>query len=230
MRGGVGLAVAASIEAMPGGFLDEAGTGQAPRSLASAASLWMRSGLSPTTSSSSAAQSSPTPNRLVNAGAARSVRVARMRSRTACAACARTVPASGRTASSCTCTTWSASARRRCASSRPAMILEDELGVPPSRRTVAFDDQIRLEQLDVSLQVPAGPAPVPAESVETVGGLLEHLRQVRSALADVERQVAQDIQSIEVVLPSRAAVPRGAYFDLGDISIDPCAGSMRRRS
>lgn len=85
-------------------------------------------------------------------------------------------------------------------------ILEDELGVPPSRRTVAFYDQIRLEQLDVSMQVPAGPAPGPAESVdtmETVADLLEHLRQVRSALADIERQVAQDIQSIEVVLPSR---------------------------
>jgi DNA-binding SARP family transcriptional activator len=84
-------------------------------------------------------------------------------------------------------------------------ILEDELGVLPSRQTVALCDQIRLEQLDVSMQVPAGPAPVPAESaenMETVADLLGRLRQVRSTLADIDRQMAQDIQSIEVVLSS----------------------------
>jgi len=82
-------------------------------------------------------------------------------------------------------------------------VLNDELGVPPSRRTIALYDQIRLEMPDVSPDAAPRPAAVPVENVETaeaVADLLEHLRQVRTALADIERRVTQDIQSIKAAL------------------------------
>lgn len=82
-------------------------------------------------------------------------------------------------------------------------VLADELGVRPSRRTVALYDQIRLDRLDGTTQIPARPAAESAEGVEvsrTVADVLEHLRHVRNALAHIERQVAEDVQSIEVML------------------------------
>jgi DNA-binding SARP family transcriptional activator len=82
-------------------------------------------------------------------------------------------------------------------------ILKEELGVRPSRRTVVLYDQIRLEQPDGDGSAPRASDPPPAASaseVETVTDLLAHLRQLRSALADIERQVSRDIQSIECVL------------------------------
>ena len=58
---GVGLAVAAAVEAMPVVMPEDAGIGQAPQSLAKAASERIRSGLSPKTISISAAVSAPMP-------------------------------------------------------------------------------------------------------------------------------------------------------------------------
>ena len=60
---GVGLAVSAAVEAVPVVVMPEdAGIGQAPQSLAKAASDWIRWGLSPKTISISAAVSAPMPN------------------------------------------------------------------------------------------------------------------------------------------------------------------------
>ena len=62
IEGGVGVAVAASIEAVPPVVIpDEAGIGHAPQSFAKAASERIRSGLSPKTINSSAAVWAPTP-------------------------------------------------------------------------------------------------------------------------------------------------------------------------
>jgi hypothetical protein len=77
-------------------------------------------------------------------------------------------------------------------------ILQEELDVQPSQRTVVLYDQIRLEQPD------GVPSVLPGS--ETVADLLARLRQLRSALADIERQVSRDIQSIECVLSRPARV------------------------
>ena len=57
----VGVAVAASVEAVADRLPLEASSGQTPQSLAKAASLQIRSGLSPIAVSSVAAVSGPTP-------------------------------------------------------------------------------------------------------------------------------------------------------------------------
>ena len=62
IEGGVGLSVAAPIEAVPASVIpDEAGMGQAPQSFAKAASERIRSGLSPNRINISAAVWAPTP-------------------------------------------------------------------------------------------------------------------------------------------------------------------------
>ena len=92
-------------------------------------------------------------------------------------------------------------------------ILADELGVRPSRRTVALYDQIRLEQLAPGSPVSAAGSAAPgngAEPPRSVAELLEHLRRVRRALADIERQVDRDVRSIEGMLaePTRSGGAR----------------------
>ena len=61
VEGGVGLPVAAAVEPVSGGLAEEAGIGATPHSLAKAASVRTRSGLSPATMSISAAVSGPIP-------------------------------------------------------------------------------------------------------------------------------------------------------------------------
>jgi DNA-binding SARP family transcriptional activator len=77
--------------------------------------------------------------------------------------------------------------------------LDEELGVRPTRRTVALYEQIRADQLD-------GPAlPVDVHRTpETVTWpllkILGHLKQLQGVLADVHRQVQQDIREVELTL------------------------------
>ena len=78
--------------------------------------------------------------------------------------------------------------------------LDDELGVAPGRRTLALQQQIRVDQLNPSTSAPAAdvkhlhvsPSPWPL--------VLSRLRQLQAILADVQREIGQDIQALELVM------------------------------
>ncbi|HYO90651.1 MAG TPA: bacterial transcriptional activator domain-containing protein, partial [Pyrinomonadaceae bacterium] len=80
--------------------------------------------------------------------------------------------------------------------------LKEELGVRPAKRTVLLYEQISADHLDEALQPTAenGFAAAPATMLPEVLG---RLRQLQEALADMQRQVRQSIQSTELALKSR---------------------------
>ena len=78
--------------------------------------------------------------------------------------------------------------------------LDEELGVRPAKRTVALYEQIRADQLH-------GPTPAPVEASITprvltppLPEVLSRLQRLEVILADVQRQVQQDIQVAERAL------------------------------
>ena len=77
-----------------------------------------------------------------------------------------------------------------------AAALTEELGVKPSRLTVALYDQIRLDELD-----PTSRATLPADGEPTaLHTALEHLKQVRQMLIKICGQVQKDIKAVEEAL------------------------------
>lgn len=76
--------------------------------------------------------------------------------------------------------------------------LGTELGVRPSRETVALHERVRRASGDPE-------RPEQAARLAPVSDLLDRLRDVRGALADIERQVTRDIRTIEVLLGRPAA-------------------------
>lgn len=73
--------------------------------------------------------------------------------------------------------------------------LKDELGVGPTETTLAFYAQIRASQLDE-----AAPLHVAPEAAAALPEVLGRLRQIEVVLADVQRQVQQDIRAVEQAL------------------------------
>ncbi len=78
--------------------------------------------------------------------------------------------------------------------------LNEELGVPPAKRTLALYDQIRADQLH-------DPDPVPSTAAldtptPTLHEVIDRLRQLHAALTNMQRQVHHDIQIVELALRS----------------------------
>lgn len=72
--------------------------------------------------------------------------------------------------------------------------LDEELGVGPATRTVALCQCIRADRLD-------GPTPAMSRAqTSLLTEVLERLTQLRTALANNQRQIQQDIQAIERAL------------------------------
>jgi len=75
--------------------------------------------------------------------------------------------------------------------------LNEELGVKPSRLTVALYDQIRLDDV---YAVVAGPALEKNVNASVLPKVIDHLRQVRQVLIKIQNQVQKDIKAVEEAL------------------------------
>jgi DNA-binding SARP family transcriptional activator len=76
--------------------------------------------------------------------------------------------------------------------------LEGELGVKPGTTTVRLYEQMRAEQFPG-----VAPPPVIESAPDVTLEVLEHLKQLRQRLTEIQRQVQQDIQAVDLVLGSR---------------------------
>jgi hypothetical protein len=93
--------------------------------------------------------------------------------------------------------------------------LDEELGVKPSKRTIALYQQILTEQL-----VEPGPTLGPAEAQPAFGfsisTLIEahgHLTQLQKSLAKLQSQVQQNIQQVEHALNASSSLPSRTKTD-----------------
>jgi DNA-binding SARP family transcriptional activator len=77
--------------------------------------------------------------------------------------------------------------------------LRQELDVGPGRRTQALHRQIRADDLELESPAPAEMAAAP-EPITSLPQALHRLRQFQAALLDLQRQVQQDVQSLEQAL------------------------------
>jgi DNA-binding SARP family transcriptional activator len=79
--------------------------------------------------------------------------------------------------------------------------LQEELGVKPARRTTELYEQIRADSVDGSsqAQLERRAGPVQSSPSEIVG----RLRQIRSVLIDIQREIQKDIQAVELAIRGR---------------------------
>ena len=75
--------------------------------------------------------------------------------------------------------------------------LNEELGVKPSRLTVALYDQIRLDEFQASV---ARPAVSPTGDPSVLPTVIDHLKHVRQVLIKIQGQVQKDIKAVEQAL------------------------------
>jgi DNA-binding SARP family transcriptional activator len=74
--------------------------------------------------------------------------------------------------------------------------LDEELGVRPDKRTQALYREIRADQFDAS--APASEENTPrAGTSARLPDVLSHLKQIGSVLADLQRQIQDDIRAVE---------------------------------
>jgi DNA-binding SARP family transcriptional activator len=78
--------------------------------------------------------------------------------------------------------------------------LDEELGVKPAKRTVALYEQIRKDQFSAPAPIPYEVSVAPKAAASPLSEVLEHLKHLREILTDVQRQVHQDIQTVETIL------------------------------
>ncbi len=81
-------------------------------------------------------------------------------------------------------------------------VLREELGVEPTDLTMELQEQIKHNCLDVNSAVPLT-NDHHEDLAAPVTGVLKHLKQLQHALAEMQQQVRQDIQTVEQVLQSR---------------------------
>lgn len=86
---------------------------------------------------------------------------------------------------------------------RCAATLDEELGVKPAKRTVALYEQIRADQLDGPTPAPAEADTVPDATTPSLPKVLGRLKELQAVLADAQRQVQQDIETVELALSGR---------------------------
>ncbi|MEK6300719.1 MAG: BTAD domain-containing putative transcriptional regulator [Acidobacteriota bacterium] len=76
--------------------------------------------------------------------------------------------------------------------------LQEELGVKPAKRTTDLYDQVRADSLDGSLAARQAEA-----SASSPPEALVRLRQIRSLLVDIQREIQKDIQAVELAIRGR---------------------------
>ncbi len=75
--------------------------------------------------------------------------------------------------------------------------LKEELHVSPSERTLALYEQIRNDRLVTSPPAPTVPAPRQGDAASGLPELIQHLKQLQVASANLHQQILQDLQAIE---------------------------------
>jgi DNA-binding SARP family transcriptional activator len=75
--------------------------------------------------------------------------------------------------------------------------LDEELSVKPDKRTLALYEQIRTDRFD---NPPLTPAAVTQTTPALLPEVLSHLKELRTILVNIERQLEQDIQAVELLL------------------------------
>ncbi|HUS13026.1 MAG TPA: bacterial transcriptional activator domain-containing protein [Pyrinomonadaceae bacterium] len=86
---------------------------------------------------------------------------------------------------------------------RCVVALKAELGVPPSARTIKLRELIDADELEPTIPFLLKTEPNPENSASLLPEVLEHLKQVRSTLSNIQRQVQKDIRTVEVALTGR---------------------------
>lgn len=81
-----------------------------------------------------------------------------------------------------------------------AAALHEELGVKPDRSTAMLYEQIRADRLTNAQPAPPRGVPAPAPPGSSLPNLLSSLKQLRSALSEIQKQVQQEIQAVELTL------------------------------
>lgn len=82
--------------------------------------------------------------------------------------------------------------------------LREELGVKPDRRTVELYEQLIFGMTAANPASKSfGPLLAEAEINASLPDILGHLREFQQALTDMQRQIQQDIQLVEKLLPER---------------------------
>ncbi len=85
---------------------------------------------------------------------------------------------------------------------RCAAALKEELSVRPGQRTVALYEQIRADGLGSAPAGPAPASPAPPPSLAPLTEAATRLRELRTVLNDLERQLRQGIEAAEAALRS----------------------------
>ncbi len=83
---------------------------------------------------------------------------------------------------------------------RCAAALEEELGISPSKSTIAIYKQIQADQLDEPTFAPVEVDTSPELPVPPILEILSHLSHLQHSLADLQNEVQQSIQAVEIIL------------------------------
>lgn len=83
---------------------------------------------------------------------------------------------------------------------RCAAALEEELGINPSKSTIAIYRQIQADQLDEPTLAPVEVDTSPELPVPPMLEILSHLSHLQQSLADLQNEVQQSIQTVEIIL------------------------------
>jgi DNA-binding SARP family transcriptional activator len=86
--------------------------------------------------------------------------------------------------------------------------LQEELGVQPARRTTALYERIQADQYDHGPAQAAGARLPPSQGSVSLHGLIGRLKQRWHTLIDIERQMREDIESLEVAIQNQGESSR----------------------
>jgi DNA-binding SARP family transcriptional activator len=86
---------------------------------------------------------------------------------------------------------------------RCAAALSEELGVEPSKRTLALLQQIQADRLEDAPAAPVVDVEPGEEKIAALPGILIRFRQVQTALTDAQRMVQGHIHAIEAILDNQ---------------------------
>ena len=86
---------------------------------------------------------------------------------------------------------------------RCAAALEEELGISPSKSTIAIYRQIQADQLDEPAPAPVEVDTSPEIPVPPLLEVLGHLAQMQRSLAQLQNEVQQSIQMVEMTLHNK---------------------------
>lgn len=94
--------------------------------------------------------------------------------------------------------------------------LREELDVRPDRRTLALHEQIRAGQLAAPVHAPADADPLLRGTPVALPEVLRYLKRVRGSLADLDRQIEQQIETVELLLKKISTVPPSLAGPIAD--------------